>query len=156
MPEAVSAVYPRTLTQLRTVHLVRASLRHVSTKGVKAVVAALKRVYQSVSANEAALEQDALETGWGKQYRAVVRLWRGNWDNVIPYFQFPPEIRKVIYTTNAIESLNMSLRKLTRNRRIFGRIPNSVCVCVCVCVRSESSQSQFNDAVNLSPKIMAN
>lgn len=119
LPEAVSAVYPRTLTQLCIVHLVRASLRYVSTKDVKAVVAALKRIYQSVSADEAALELDALEADWGNQYRAVVRLWRGNWDNVIPYFQFPPEIRKVIYTTNAIESLNMSLRKLTRNRRIF-------------------------------------
>lgn len=119
LPEAVAAVFPKTLTQLGIVHLVRASLRYVSAKNSKAVVSALKRIYQSASAEEATQALDALEQDWGGHYRAVVRLWRGNWDNIIPFFQFPSEIRKVIYTTNAIESLNMSLRKLTRNRRIF-------------------------------------
>lgn len=119
LPEAVNAVFPKTLTQLCIVHLVRASLRYVNAKDSKAVVAALKRIYQSATAEEAAAELDALEADWGHKYRAVVRLWRGNWDNIIPFFQFLPEIRKVIYTTNAIESLNMVMRKLTRNRRIF-------------------------------------
>lgn len=119
LPEAVNAVYPKTLTQLCIVHLVRASLRYVTAKDSKAVVAALKRIYQSAEVDEAMRELDVLEADWGEKYRAVVRLWRGNWDNIIPFFQFPPEIRKVIYTTNAIESLNASLRKLTRNRRIF-------------------------------------
>lgn len=119
LPEAVNTVYPKTLTQLCIVHLIRASLRYVSSADSKAVVAALKRIYQSASAEEAARELDALEEEWGRKYHAVVRLWRSNWDNIIPFFQFPPEIRRVIYTTNAIESLNMSLRKLTRNRRIF-------------------------------------
>ncbi|OMO15496.1 transposase, partial [Xanthomonas oryzae pv. oryzae] len=82
-------------------------------------MAALKRIYQSATAEEAAAELEALDTQWGDKYRAVVRLWRGNWDNIIPFFQFVPQIRKVIYTTNAIESLNMVMRKLTRNRRIF-------------------------------------
>lgn len=111
LPEAVNAVFPKTLTQLCIVHLVRASLRYVNSKDAKAVVAALKRIYQSATAEEAASELDAFATEWGEKYRAVVRLWRGNWDNIIPFFQFLPEIRKVIYTTNAIESLNMSLRK---------------------------------------------
>jgi transposase-like protein len=119
LPEAVSAVFPKTLTQLCIVHLVRASLRYVSAKDSKAVVVALKRIYQSATADEAALELDGLEADWGEKYRAVVRLWRGNWDNIIPFFQFLPEIRKVVYTTNAIESLNMVMRKYTRNRRIF-------------------------------------
>jgi transposase-like protein len=119
LPEAVSAVFPKTLTQLCIVHLVRASLRYVTAKDAKAMVASLKRIYQSVDVEEAARELEALDAEWGGKYRAVVRLWRGNWDNIIPFFQFPAEIRKVIYTTNAIESLNMSLRKLTRNRRIF-------------------------------------
>jgi putative transposase len=119
LPEAVNAVFPKTLTQLCIVHLVRASLRYVSAKDSKAVVAALKRIYQSATAEEAAAELEALETEWGAKYRAVVRLWRGNWDNIIPFFQFLPEIRKVVYTTNAIESLNMVMRKYTRNRRIF-------------------------------------
>jgi len=119
LPEAVNAIFPKTLTQLCIVHLVRASLRYVTVKDSKAVVAALKRIYQSATAEEAAAELDQFEKDWNEHYRAVVRLWRNNWDNIIPFFQFQPEIRKVIYTTNAIESLNMSLRKLTRNRRIF-------------------------------------
>ena len=119
LPEAVNAVFPKTLTQLCIVHLVRASLRYVSAKDSNAVVVALKRIYQSATAEEAALELEALEAEWGAKYRAVIRLWRGNWDNIIPFFQFLPEIRKVVYTTNAIESLNMVMRKYTRNRRIF-------------------------------------
>ncbi|MDH2435972.1 IS256 family transposase [Pokkaliibacter sp. MBI-7] len=119
LPEAVNAVFPKTLTQLCIVHLVRASLRYVNTKDSKVVVGALKRIYTSATADEAVRELDDFESDWGEKYRAVVRLWRGHWDNIMPFFQFLPEIRKVIYTTNAIESLNMSLRKLTRNRRIF-------------------------------------
>lgn len=119
LPEAVNAVFPRTLTQLCIVHLVRASLRYVSAKDSKAVVAGLRRLYTSATAEEAARELDGFEADWGEKYKAVVRLWRGNWCNIIPFFQFLPEIRKVIYTTNAIESLNMVMRKYTRNRRIF-------------------------------------
>ena len=119
LPEAVNAVFPQTLTQLCIVHLVRASLRYVSSKDAKEVVAALKRIYQSATAEEGERELEAFETAWGEKYKAVVRMWRGNWGNIIPFFQFLPEIRKVIYTTNAIESLNMVMRKYTRNRRIF-------------------------------------
>jgi putative transposase len=119
LPEAVSAVFPKALTQLCIVHLVRASLRYVSSKDAKAVVAALKRIYTSATAEEAERELDAFEATWGAKYKAVLRQWRGNWANIIPFFQFLPEIRKVIYTTNAIESLNMVMRKYTRNRRIF-------------------------------------
>jgi putative transposase len=119
LPEAVNAAFPKTLTQLCIVHLVRASLRYVTSKDAKAVVAALKAIYTAATAEEALRELDAFEDAWGAKYKAVVRLWRGNWDNIIPFFQFLPEIRKVIYTTNAIESLNMVMRKFTRNRRIF-------------------------------------
>ncbi|OLG30307.1 transposase, partial [Xanthomonas oryzae pv. oryzae] len=85
LPEAVQAVFPQTLTQLCIVHLVRASLRYVNAGDSKAVVAALKRIYQSATAEEAAAELEALDTQWGDKYRAVVRLWRGNWDNIIPF-----------------------------------------------------------------------
>lgn len=115
LPEAVNTVFPKALTQLCIVHLVRASLRYVSARDRVAVVTALKSIYQAATVDEAA----TLCGGLGDQYRAVVRLWRGNWDTIIPFFQFLPEIRKVIYTTDAIESFNMNLRKLTRNRRIF-------------------------------------
>lgn len=119
LPEAVTAIFPQCLTQLCLVHLMRNSLRYLASKDMKAAVAMLKRIYHSASAEEAARELDAFERAWGEKYRSVVRMWRENWANIIPFFQFPPELRKVIYTTNAIESLNMSLRKLTRNRRIF-------------------------------------
>ena len=119
LPEAVTALYPQTLTQQCIVHLVRASMRYVASKDMKAVACDLKRIYTSVSIEDAARELDAFEEAWGGKYRAAVRVWRNAWDNVIPFFQFPPEIRKITYTTNAIESLNATMRKYTRNRRIF-------------------------------------
>jgi transposase-like protein len=112
-------LYPKTLTQLCIVHLVRASLRYVTAGDSKAVVAMLKAIYQPATMDGAERELLALEAVCGDKYQAVIRLWRNNWDNIIPFFQFPPEIRKITYTTNAIESLNANLRKLTRNRRIF-------------------------------------
>ena len=119
LPEAVTALFPRTLTQQCIVHLIRASMRYVAAKDMKAVAAALKRIYTSASIEDAARELDAFEETWGGKYRAAVRVWRNAWDNVVPFFQFPPEIRRITYTTNAIESLNMTMRKYTRNRRIF-------------------------------------
>jgi putative transposase len=119
LPEAVTALFPRTLTQQCIVHLVRASMRYVAAKDMKAVAAALRRIYTSATIEDAARELDAFEGAWGEKYRAAVRVWRTAWANVVPFFQFPPEIRKITYTTNAIESLNMTMRKYTRNRRIF-------------------------------------
>lgn len=119
LPEAVTAIFPRCLTQLCLVHIMRNSMRYMASKDMKSAVAMLKDIYQSASAEEAEQALAAFEATWGEKYRSVVRTWRDNWGNIIPFFQFPPELRKVIYTTNAIESLNMSLRKLTRNRRIF-------------------------------------
>lgn len=86
LPEAVTAIFPKTLTQLCIVHLVRASLRYVTATDSKAVVAVLKRIYQSASADEAQTELEALEQDWGSKYRAVIRLWRDNWANIIPFF----------------------------------------------------------------------
>ena len=119
LPGAVQSVFPKALTQLCIVHLVRASLRYVSDKDAAPMVDSLKRIYRAATVDDAARELDALEEKWAKQYPSVMRLWRGQWDNIIPFFQFVPQIRKVVYTTNAIESMNMVLRKLTRNRRIF-------------------------------------
>lgn len=119
LPEAVTALFPRTLTQQCIVHLVRAAMRYVAAKDMKAVATALKRIYTSATMEEAERELDAFEVEWGGKYRAAVRVWRNAWPNVVPFFQFPPGIRKITYTTNAIESLNMTVRKYTRNRRIF-------------------------------------
>lgn len=118
-PDAISAVFPKTLTQLCIVHMIRNSLRFVSWKDRKQLAAALKRVYTAVNAEEARMELERLKQGWDNQYPTVYKSWDSRWENVIPLFEFPPEIRKVIYTTNAIESLNSVIRKAIKNRKIF-------------------------------------
>ena len=120
-PEAIETVYPATQVQLCIVHMVRNSLRFVSWKQRKEVAADLKRIYQSATAEQAETELAAFELKWDKTHPTIGQSWRRNWAQVIPFFAYPADIRKVIYTTNAIESLNMSLRKVTKNR---GSFPN--------------------------------
>jgi len=120
-PEAIETVYPATQVQLCIVHMVRNSLRFVSWKQRKEVAADLKLIYQSATAEQAEMELTAFETKWDKTHPTISQSWRRNWAQVIPFFAYPADIRKVIYTTNAIESLNMSLRKVTKNR---GSFPN--------------------------------
>lgn len=120
-PEAIGTVYPKTQVQLCIVHMVRNSLRFVSWKQRKEVAADLKLIYQSATAEQAEMELTAFETKWDKSHPSIGQSWRRNWEQVIPFFSYPADIRKVIYTTNAIESLNMSLRKVTKNR---GSFPN--------------------------------
>jgi putative transposase len=118
-PEAIEAVYPRTAVQLCLVHLVRYSLHYVSWKLRKEVAADLKRIYQSATVEEAQIRLTEFEHQWDAAYPPIGQSWRRNWERIVPFFDYPPEIRKVIYTTNAIESLNMSLRKITKNRASF-------------------------------------
>lgn len=118
-PEAIEAVYPQTQVQLCIVHMVRNSLRFVSWKQRKEVAADLKLIYQSATAEQAEMELTAFEAKWDKTHPTIGMSWRRNWAQVIPFFAYPADIRKVIYTTNAIESLNMSLRKVTKNRGSF-------------------------------------
>jgi transposase-like protein len=118
-PAAIEAVYPKAKVQLCIVHLVRQSLRYVSWKDRKAIAADLRLIYSASTV--AAAEQALLEFAekWDGQYPAISQIWQRHWVNVIPFFDYPPEIRKVIYTTNAIESMNMSLRKVMNNKRCF-------------------------------------
>jgi putative transposase len=118
-PEAIEAVYPLAAVQLCIVHMVRNSLNYVSWKMRAEVAADLKRIYTCATADEA--EQMLGEFGdkWDDAYLPISQSWRRNWARIIPFFDYPPEIRKVIYTTNAIESVNMSLRKITKNRGSF-------------------------------------
>ena len=118
-PEAIEAVFPKTTVQLCIVHMVRHSLNYVSWKRRPEVAADLKQIYQSATAEEAELRLGEFEAKWGDEYLPIGQSWRRNWPRLIPFFDYPPEIRKVIYTTNAIESVNMSLRKLTKNRGSF-------------------------------------
>lgn len=118
-PEAIQAIYPRTQVQLCLVHMMRNSLKYVSYKDLKKVVTDLKAIYQAPSLKQAEEAFSSFREKWDKKYPAIGRSWQNHWENLIPFFQFPPEIRKVIYTTNAIESLNSVIRKTTRNRKIF-------------------------------------
>jgi putative transposase len=120
MPEALCAVFPATTLQTCIVHLIRNSLDYASWKDRKALAAAIKPIYTAPSAEAAQAELTAFEQGsWGTKFPTVAAAWRRAWDKVIPFFAFPPEVRKVIYTTNAIESVNARLRKIIKTRGHF-------------------------------------
>lgn len=119
-PEAITAVFPKAQVQTCIVHLIRHSLAFVSWKDRKLVAAALKRIYKAkdADAGKIALE-DFSEGPWGKKYPAIAQSWRRNWPEVVPFFAFPDDVRRIIYTTNAIESLNAKLRRAVRSRGHF-------------------------------------
>ena len=118
-PEAINAVFPQTHIQLCIVHMVRNSLKYVSWKDYKAVTADLKRVYRSATEDDALLELDRFGEVWDGQYPQITKSWRSHWQNVNTLFNYPEDIRKAIYTTNAIESLNSVIRKAIRKRKLF-------------------------------------
>jgi len=118
-PEAIAAAFPKTQVQLCIVHMVRNSLRFVSWKDRKQVAAGLKSIYQSVTETEAEQALEAFAEQWDRQYPSISRSWRSHWPNLIAFFDYPDEIRKIIYTTNAIESINSVIRKATDQRKIF-------------------------------------
>jgi putative transposase len=120
MPEALGAVFPATTLQTCIVHLIRNSLDYASWKDRKLLAAAIRPIYTAANAEAAQAELDAFEQGpWGQKFPTVVAAWRRAWSHVIPFFAFPPQIRKVIYTTNAIESVNARLRKIIKTRGHF-------------------------------------
>jgi putative transposase len=121
LPQAIEAVFPKAQVQLCIVHLVRNCLNYVSWKERKAVAADLKPIYRAATSDEAWQQLEAFAEKWDLRYPSISQIWRRNWDEVSPFFAYPAEIRKVIYTTNAVESLNMSLRKVIKTR---GSFPN--------------------------------
>lgn len=124
-PEAIESVFPQTEVQLCIVHLVRHSLNYVGWKQRKEVARDLKTIYTAATDVEAEQRLTEFSLKWDAKFPMIAKSWRSNWTRVIPFFAHPPEIRKVIYTTNAIESLNMSLRKVTKAR---GSFPNDEAV----------------------------
>jgi putative transposase len=118
-PEAIAAAFPRTQVQLCIVHMVRNSLRFVSWKDRKTVAAGLRKIYQSITVTEAEQELEAFAAQWDGQYPSISRSWRNHWANLIAFFDYPDEIRKIIYTTNAIESINSVIRKAIDQRKLF-------------------------------------
>ena len=119
-PEAITTVFPDCVVQTCIVHLIRYSLQFASWKERKGLARALRVIYGAVSAEAAAAELDRFEAGpYGERYAAVVATWRRRWEEVIPFFAFSPEVRKILYTTNAIESLHSQVRKAIRNKGHF-------------------------------------
>jgi putative transposase len=118
-PEAIRAAYPETKVQLCIVHLVRAALRYVSTEDSKAVAADLKKIYGAATVLEAEQALETFAQAWDAKYPTIAKMWRTKWSDIITLFDFPHPIRKAIYTTNAIESVNSVIRKFTRNRKIY-------------------------------------
>lgn len=121
LPEAVEATWPQASIQTCVVHLIRASLRYTSWKDRKQISAALRPIYTAPNLEAAEHEMDLFDELYGPRYPGVVRVWRDAWERFIPFLAYPPEIRKVVYTTNLIESINYQLRKVTKNR---GHFPN--------------------------------
>jgi transposase-like protein len=117
--EAIHAAYPQTSVQLCIVHLVRAALRYVSDQDSKAVARDLKRIYASATAIEAEQALEEFAQAWDAKYPTISKMWRAKWPDIATLFDYPPPIRKAIYTTNAIESVNSVIRKFTRNRKIY-------------------------------------
>lgn len=120
-PEAIESVYPEADVQHCIVHAVRASLNYVNWKERKAVAADLKPIYRAATEQQARLEFEQFKDKWGSKYQPIVNLWESNWERLTPFFAYPEEIRKIIYTTNAVESLHSTLRKIIKTR---GSFPN--------------------------------
>jgi putative transposase len=118
-PEAIGTVFPQTTVQTCIVHLIRTSLAYVSWKDRKRVMPDLRAIYRAENAEAAAARLDDFEATWGARYPAIAPAWRRAWEHVVPLFAFPPPIRKMIYTTNAVESLHRSLRKIIKTRGSF-------------------------------------
>jgi len=118
-PEAIEAVFPKTVVQTCIVHLIRTSLRYVPRREYDAVTKDLRAIYTAIDADRALHALDAFEAKWGQKLPPVVKAWRDAWEYVIPFLAFPPEVRRVIYTTNAIEALNRQLRKAVKTKGHF-------------------------------------
>lgn len=117
--EAIHAAYPETKVQLCIVHLVRAALRYVSTADSQQVATDLKKIYGAATLVEAEQALENFAQAWDAKYPTIAKMWRAKWTDIITLFDFPPAIRRAIYTTNAIESVNSAIRKFTRNRKIY-------------------------------------
>lgn len=117
--QAISACYPKTEIQKCIIHQIRNSTRYVSYKDLKKVTVDLKSIYKATTEEMALLELDRFEEAWGFKYPLIIRSWRGNWDELATFFKYPPELCKLIYTTNMIESYHRQLRKVTKGKSIF-------------------------------------
>jgi putative transposase len=118
-PETINTVFPKTAVQLCIIHMVRNTLKRISFKERKLFMGCLKKVYTAPTEEAALMEMNNLEVSWGKRYSGAIKLWRDNWSNAMTYMAYPKELRKIIYTTNAVEALHRQFRKITKAKSLF-------------------------------------
>jgi transposase-like protein len=118
-PETINTVFPKTAVQLCIIHMVRNTLKRISFKERKLFMGCLKKVYTAPTEEAALMEMDNLEANWGKKYSGAIKIWRDNWSNAMTYMAYPKELRKIIYTTNAVEALHRQFRKITKAKSLF-------------------------------------
>jgi len=140
-PEAIKTIFPQTEVQLCIVHQIRNSLKYVASKDQKEFMKDLKRVYQALTKDIAEEELIKLDEKWGKKYPLVINSWNNKWDNLSVYFKYPPDIRKVIYTTNIIESVHRQFRKLTKTK---GAFPNENSLMKLLYMGIQNAQKKWN------------
>jgi putative transposase len=146
MSEALAVVYPATTLQTCLVHLIRNSLKYASQKDRQGLAAALKAIYTATSAEAAQEELEAFARGaWGQKFPTLAPSWRRVWDEIIPFFAFPPEVRRVLYTTNAIESVNAQIRKILKTR---GHFPNDTAATKLIWLALRNITAQWSRAAN--------
>ncbi|MBF0459666.1 MAG: transposase, partial [Nitrospirae bacterium] len=118
-PDAINTIFPNTEIQLCVIHQIRNSLKYIASKDQKAFLKDLKKVYQASTKALAESKLVELDETWGKKYPIVIKSWKANWDNLSNYFKYPPDIRRIIYTTNVIEGFHRQLRKVTKTKGAF-------------------------------------
>jgi transposase-like protein len=150
--EAVKAVFPEVIIQKCVIHQIRNSMKYIATKDKHEFMADLKKIYKSDTKDEAERNLIGLEDKWGEKYGIVVKSWQNNWEELSAYFDFSPEIRKMIYTTNMIESLNRNLRKVTKNRSVF---PNETSLLKLLYLATKNTTKKWTVAVPNWGKIIA-
>lgn len=119
LPEAITAVFPDTIVQTCVVHVIRNAMRFVSYQDRKKIAAAMRTIYTAPSVEAAEIALKELDREWGRQYPGVIDVWRRAWNDFIPFLDYPAELRRIVYTTNMIESINYQFRKITKTRRHF-------------------------------------
>ncbi len=143
LPQAIEAVFPKAVVQTCIVHMIRASLRYVPQKQRKQVVTALREIYSAPSEEAAHLALEAFDQAWGKTYPSVTKTWKTRWAEVVPFLAYPAEIRRILYTTNAIESLNFQLRKVLRSK---GNFPTDESVLKILYLAIQKAKMKWNPA----------